>query len=312
MKIFFCLVSLLFNFLIKFSKSENDEQRLSIGIPVMKITDENLLKHKPELRGKSYIAASYVKFVELAGSRAVAITPNLSDNQLNTIFNSINGLLFPGGNVNLVDSKYYYLTKRLAEMASKLNDEGIHFPILGICRGMQALVKHSKELMVPTDSQNFTSSLKWHKESPLFRNSFYLIKKDTELYNITSHFHQYSFLPTISINTTFDVIATSIDRKGKEFVSIIQDRTLPFYGVQFHPEKILFEWAPTIAIPHNSKAVRFSQSIANGFMDEARKNNHSFKSYLDENNFTLVRQNPIYIGDFLDSHSPFVQIYTFP
>ena len=225
MKISFCLISWLLKIVINFSKGDSGGQRLFIGIPVIKITDELLLKRKPELRGKSYIAASYVKFVEFAGSRAVAITPNLTDMELKTLFNSLNGLLFPGGNVNLVDSKYYYLTKKLISMASKENARGIHFPILGICRGMQALVVHSRGVqkqMVPTDSQNYTTGLKWLKKSPLFVNVFNSMWNDTELYNITSHFHNFSFLPSISKSTTIDVVATSKDRNGSEFASIIQ------------------------------------------------------------------------------------------
>ena len=35
----------------------------------------------------------------------------------------------------------------------------------------------------------------------------------------------------------FNVVTTSHDRKGVEYVSMIEGKNLPFYGVQFHPEK---------------------------------------------------------------------------
>ena len=45
--------------------------------------------------GKSYVAASYVKWIESAGGRAVPIRFYASDEELARLFNSINGLIFP-------------------------------------------------------------------------------------------------------------------------------------------------------------------------------------------------------------------------
>ncbi|KAJ7420720.1 hypothetical protein BTVI_20683 [Pitangus sulphuratus] len=61
--------------------------------------------------GRSYIAASYVKFVESAGARAVPIRLNLTDEEYNRIFHSINGVLFPGGGVDLKTSEYARVAK---------------------------------------------------------------------------------------------------------------------------------------------------------------------------------------------------------
>ena len=54
----------------------------------------------------SYIAASYVKFVESGGARVVPILIDQSDDYYQMIFSSTNGLLIPGGAQDFDDSGY--------------------------------------------------------------------------------------------------------------------------------------------------------------------------------------------------------------
>jgi hypothetical protein len=44
----------------------------------------------------SYIADTYIEFVEASGARALPIRHDLPLDQLSQIFNGINGLIFPG------------------------------------------------------------------------------------------------------------------------------------------------------------------------------------------------------------------------
>ena len=52
----------------------------------------------------SYIGAAYIKYVEMAGARAVPVLINQPDEYYETIFNGTNGLLIPGGAVDIRDS----------------------------------------------------------------------------------------------------------------------------------------------------------------------------------------------------------------
>ena len=61
----------------------------------------------------SYIAASYIKWVESGGARAVPILINQSDEYYQMIFNSVNGLLIPGGAVDFDTSGIKFQTKLL-------------------------------------------------------------------------------------------------------------------------------------------------------------------------------------------------------
>lgn len=61
----------------------------------------------------------------------------------------------------------------------------------------------------------------------------------------------------------------------------------PFYGVQFHPEKNIYEWIINRNISHTSNAIKAAQYFATFFVDEARKSFNTFGS-VDEENSVLI------------------------
>lgn len=66
------------------------------------------------------------------------------------------------------------------------------------------------------------------------------------------------------------IISTNKDANGLKFVSTMESRHFPAYGVQFHPEKSLFEWGPRQKTAHNFNAVRAAQYFANFFVNEGK------------------------------------------
>lgn len=65
----------------------------------------------------------------------------------------------------------------------------------------------------------------------------------------------------------YDITTTSIDDAGLTFISSVEAKNYPFWGVQFHPEKVLYEWLkPTI--PHSAGAVDASQYFADFFINQ--------------------------------------------
>ena len=204
-----------------------------IGIAAMAITDKMHIRKLPHLDGRSYVASSYVKYLELAGARVIVIPPNIDIEEEKNLFENINGLLFPGGEVNLEDSQYFQVTQRLFHFAKEANKQNNYFPVLGICRGMQAIIVHSVGSITPlsdTDSRNYPTTLQFYKDafkSKLMRD----IPKDLLVKhmknNLTAHFHRYGITPktfheTPIINDHFNMVATSKDRNGIEFVSMYE------------------------------------------------------------------------------------------
>jgi gamma-glutamyl hydrolase len=121
--------------------------------------------------GKSYVAAGYVKLIEMAGGRAVPVRFYASEEELYRLFKSINGLIFPGGLTWLwLDSPYVLAARKLWNWAREENDKGNPFPIHGTCLGHQLL--HILEsnvsrnyLLVDTDSVAHPTTLEFTGDS---------------------------------------------------------------------------------------------------------------------------------------------------
>ena len=78
------------------------------------------------------------------------------------------------------------------------------------------------------------------------------------------------------LTETIDVLSTSVDRKGKPYVAQFEAKTLPIYGNQFHPEKVQFvHTSKDKDIPRTPHAVAAARYLAQFFVSEARKSNHT-------------------------------------
>ena len=82
----------------------------------------------------NYIPASYVKWLESAGARSIAIFANSTGEDVDMVFQQINGLLMPGAEASGSQAE-----TRLYQLAKEANENGETFPILGICWGFQHL-----------------------------------------------------------------------------------------------------------------------------------------------------------------------------
>lgn len=84
----------------------------------------------------SYIAASYVKFVEGAGARAVPLFYERWDQgTLRKVLSSVNGVLLPGGGAEF-SGVYWDALQTIFDHATRANEDGVHYPIWGTCLGV--------------------------------------------------------------------------------------------------------------------------------------------------------------------------------
>ncbi|XP_065185193.1 gamma-glutamyl hydrolase-like [Sycon ciliatum] len=271
--------------------------------------------------GHMYIAASYVKFVEAAGGRAVPVFNNLSAEQAGEVFEQLNGVLLPGGGANLSDSGYALNSRVLINKSIEAFKKGDHFPVWATCRGMEELVAMfgSSDLLSFFDSSNISLPLKFTKlaaDSKLLGSCPDEIAQWLRVEPLTMNFHRLgispeSFESTVSLANVFDVLATSTDRDGKEFVSLIEARDYPIFSSIFHPEKSMFEWNSKYDINHSLHAVKAAQYFADFFVNEARASTHSFPANTDAAAAALhlfYDYEPVYTGK---NGSMFEQCYFF-
>ena len=99
--------------------------------------------------------------------------------------------------------------------------------------------------------------------------------------NITYNAHHAGITPKSAaankgLTQSIDVLSTSIDRKGRPYVAQFEAKTLPIYGNQFHPEKIQFVHSSEDKdIPRSPEAVAAARYLAQFFVSEAKKSNHT-------------------------------------
>lgn len=242
----------------------------------------------------SYIATSYVKFVESAGARVIPIPYDLPNEQLKEIFQSINGLLFPGGSASLWQnestrfemSEFTKKGQYLVNLAIEANLNGDYFPIWGTCLGYELIliaISNDPSILSLYNSSNhrLALSLKNMKYSRIFDKIDERLKLFVQNHEISYFNHHYgmdinNFLRNRILSQLFTITSTAKTEAGNEFIGSIEGLKLPIYGIQFHPEKSPFEWRTTVNASHTEEAIKISQEYANFFIREARKNNHSF------------------------------------
>lgn len=78
--------------------------------------------------------------------------------------------------------------------------------------------------------------------------------------------------------------------------------------MQFHPEKVLYEWIRNRNISHTENAVASAQYFAQFFVNECRKNANRFNSINEENQMLIYNYPVTFTGRL---NSTFEQSYLF-
>ena len=279
--------------------------------PIIGVVSEPVVPENQQVSGKkptSYIAASYVKYLEMAGARVVPIVYDQPADQIQKLLEGINGVLFPGGGASLQpDSPFFQSASRIFQFAVSSTDSGKYFPVWGTCLGFQFLSimgagKNNSILSSGFDSEdlplplNFTANA---ANSKLFKNVPDFVVENLRTKAITMNAHHSGVAPLAGANNKqfsdfYSVLSTNNGRQGKEFISTIEAKDYPIYGTQYHPEKINFEWVvEKEPIPHSFDAVVASQYFANFFVNEARK---SSQTLTNENDYLIYNYNTNFTG----------------
>lgn len=300
-------------------KTTASEEKDSIGNPRPLI---GILSQygSPAPEGYSYIAASYVKFAEASGSRVV---PLLVDDDVETLrakFDAINGVIIPGGGADLAKSEFRDQAALLLKWAIESNDKGDEFFVHGTCLGFQALCvllsDADADILSHFDSENLPSKLIFtpppeagsrynHDKSPSSSGIMQSFSAEfiKTLANNEISFENHSqgvltgdFYNDAKLSSFFKVYATSNDRKGQNYVAMMQAYEYPITGTQFHPEKNTYEWSTSEDINHSAQGVELTQSIGNFLASEARKSKHKPLSLKQEQEFLIYNYAPTFTG----------------
>ena len=230
------------------TKKKKVSRQLVVGIITVPLTPG---KKYFSVCGDSYIASSHMVWLKRYGIKIIPIP--FTTNRYKYYMKHVNGLYFPsGGAFAGTQQSYYNCCKKFLRLAMKENDKGNYFPVWGACMGMQQMMiiadEHDdlKNLLTKFDSyNNLLLTLKFTAEGQRSRMMKFM---DTKIINklekkpCTLNNHKMGISPVRfrkhkNLDNFYKIVSTSTDRKGRHFVSTIEGRYYPFYGVQWHPER---------------------------------------------------------------------------
>ena len=194
-----------------------------------------------------------------------------------------------------------------------MNDDGVYFPIWGTCLGMEQMTTWPLDppqnlLSNCTGAEAIPLPVNFTKEastSKLYGNAPSYILDTLANEKITPNFHSFclsmkTYLSNPALRSFYTVTTTNTDSSGLVYASSMESKQYPFYGVQWHPEMINFWHSKKVerGITNSMSGAMVSQYCANFFVEEARKNSNSFKSYAEEGRFLFNSYRSIYINMF--------------
>ncbi|KAH9723304.1 gamma-glutamyl hydrolase 2 [Citrus sinensis] len=211
----------------------------------------------------SYIAASYVKFVESAGARVIPLIYNEPEDVLFEL-ELVNGVLYTGGWAK--DGLYYEIVEKVFKKILEKNDAGDHFPLYAHCLGFELLtmiIGKDKNILESFNAADQASTLQFIENTSIEGTVF---QRSNLLYGISPE----TLRKNLDLSRFFKMLTTSADEDNKVYVSTVQAYDYPVTAFQWHPEKNAFEWGSS-AIPHSEDAIEVTQHVANYFISEARR-----------------------------------------
>ena len=245
---------------------------------------------------QSFIAASYVKWIESAGGRVVPIPLYKPRTYYKNLLNNLNGVLFPGIDVKLNKpwewAAYHGESAQFVlEIAEEFNRKGDYFPVWGTCIGFYFLIEQTGNCFESflCDAKDFPSAIKFGNTNltDLRTNTKTFKNLETQLYetmqndNVTIHYHSLCFkvenLLKCAKTNQYRILGVHNARNNVTGVALVESIDKPYYGSFFHPEKPAFEFVYDERhrnIPHDLKAVKTNQYFSNFFVDECRKSSH--------------------------------------
>lgn len=176
----------------------------------------------------TYIASSYVKYIEMSGAQVVPLYYTYSETELILTLNQINGVLIPGGS-QIIDINNTITQNANAILKYSIDqyEKGIMFPVWGTCGG-HGMLAYLTSNFNPNTRQKIDKALG-------IMNTLKIVKPDARmLKNIPSqvfddaarspgiaYFFQHWAVYTETyqsdplLNSFWDIVSTSVSPDGK-------------------------------------------------------------------------------------------------
>lgn len=273
--------------------------------PVIGVVSQPLpysLVDDPRFEGKtSYIMQAYVDFMKDSGARVIPIILEDSNEVVDEKLSKVNGVLFPGG-----AGDYKEIGDYIYKSLIKENDEGHFFPLWGTCLGFENLGIFASDSGNPLSNLVSHSSLtlEFLESDPASNTKMFKGLANAEYFSdeaMTYNSHSYgiaweTFTTDAGLGSMFTPTSLSTDgESGDTFVATMESPNYPFFGTQFHPEKVLTMYNSDEA-DHSWESVQFNRFFSDRFMEEARQNSNTCGDFT-ACQAIIIDNYPIYVTD---------------
>ena len=247
---------------------------------------------------KEAIDGGFVRWLEASGAEVVVIHIWYTHEQIISLLNQINGVLFSAGPRRPLkyDEPWELKAKYIFDYAK---NNGI--PIWGTCLGMQMITKFMADDNKPLDKYDNIGLKKVELTNLAKESNLLSLFKEKDYDNLNNsetsfHIHKHgispeSFYSNKNLVENYDIIGYGYDKNGKKFVNIIESKkglNHKIFGTQFHPEKNPFERANWFKEKNPMDALRRSQLIIMKFNEETRNNGNNFINDDEKSKYTFI------------------------
>ena len=210
----------------------------------------------------------------------------------------------------------------IINLANEQNKKGKKFPIWGTCLGFEAILHAMSDYKIErtiVNTKNTNMKIRWEEKN--FQKSAFedvlrtSVAAEMSQSPISFFAQKFGFTTKewerLPILNDFKVIGY-YEKKGMKVVSAIEHRKYPIFGVQFHPEKVLFEHKGKVNRVLSKQSSMASQELSRIIFDKALDNdnkfkNHNtlerllFKQFSQKNTFTVFESLYMFKEKFFDS-----------
>ena len=260
--------------------------------PIIGVYGNSYPQNDYKYHNGSYIPGSYIYYLESFGAKLVAIHQWYSHNEIDKLLNQINGILFLGGDRDLLINEYW---EKTANYILKKSIE-LKIPLFGICQGFQiinillaqeqnVLIKGYKDFGILHNS-TIIGYYKNHKMFSLFET------EDIDKYinkNGSVFFHSLGvpidlFEKNEYLKKYLKITSISEDNNKKPFINTIEgiNDDINIFAIQNHPEKIVYMRTHNYTSLHTNDALKVSDLFGLFIVEQARKNKNRFNENLKD------------------------------
>jgi len=245
------------------------------------------LPENTETPEEAAVYPTYSKWIVNSGGKVVPIFPWYSNDKVDQILHSVNGVLWQGGMRDLrIGGQFEELNKHVFERAMEINDNGTYLPMFMICQGFELvhiLLANDTNILVNNTAMRYYIPMETNNETRTSKMFKFFTEEDFDTFtkeNSTVHLHNYGFDPELYtthkvINDFFTITSYGYDRNGRKFIGTVEGKKYPFYAVQHHPEKVRYDLSiEQDSVVNAQKAFDMNKKFADFFIAEAKMNSH--------------------------------------